>query len=42
MVFGNDALSATQYVALGLIASGVFLLWRARSQAAGELASTTS
>ncbi|MEZ5393638.1 MAG: prolipoprotein diacylglyceryl transferase [Bryobacterales bacterium] len=32
MVFGNDTLSATQYVALGLIVGGIFLLWRARSR----------
>ena len=42
MVFGTDALSATQYVALGLIVGGLFLLWRARSQSAPELASTAS
>jgi phosphatidylglycerol:prolipoprotein diacylglycerol transferase len=40
MVFGTDELSATQYVALGLIVGGVFLLWRARAQGSVELAST--
>ena len=40
MVLGSDTLSATQYVALGLIVGGVFLLWRARSRAAAGLASS--
>ena len=40
MVFGNDALSATQYVAIGLVAGGAILLWRARSRGVAELASS--
>jgi phosphatidylglycerol---prolipoprotein diacylglyceryl transferase len=38
MVLGAEWLSATQYVALGLIAGGVFLLARARGRAAKPLA----